>query len=63
MLNENNYKKGLIIHEQTKYNINYDRQPLFDIICSSLAQRLLDDPFSADLTAEQKEVLNNLINK
>ena len=42
MLTENNYNKGIQILEQIKYNIAYDKAPLFDIVYCGLAMKLLN---------------------
>lgn len=63
MLNNTDYRKGLTVLEQTKYNINYDRKLLMDIVISSLARVLLDCSYSKNLTDEQKEILTSLTNK
>lgn len=63
MLNDTDYRKSLTILEQIKYNINYDRKPLIDIVISSLARTLLDCSYSAELTDEQREILTGLTNK
>ena len=63
MLNDTDYRKGLMILEQTKYNINYDRKLLMDIVISSLARTLLDCSWSDELTDEQREILISLTNK
>ena len=63
MLNDTDYRKSLIILEQIKYNIDYDRKPLIDIVISSLARTLLDYSYSAELTDEQREILTSLTNK
>lgn len=63
MLNDTDYRKGLMILEQTKYNINYDRKPLMDIVINSLARTLLDCSWSDELTDEQREILISLTNK
>lgn len=63
MLNDADYRKGLTILEQTKYNINYDRKLLRDIVISSLARVLLDCSYSEDLTDEQREILTSLTSK
>lgn len=60
MLTENNYSKGEAVFEQTKYNINYDKKPLFDIVVAGMASRLLQHQYSLMLTDEQKEILNNM---
>lgn len=60
MLTESQYLKSEAIHEQTKYNINYDKKPLFDIVRAGMASRLLSHEYSSDLTDEQKEALNNI---
>lgn len=63
MLNDTDYRKGLAILEQTKYNINYDRKLLRDIVISSLARVLLDCSYSEDLTDEQRDILTSLTSK
>lgn len=52
MLTENNYSKGEAVFEQTKYNINYDKKPLFDIVVAGMASRLLQHQYSLMLTDE-----------
>lgn len=46
-----------------KYSIVYNKKILFDTICANLAHKLLNSEYSADLKEEQKEKLNNIINK
>jgi hypothetical protein len=41
MLTESNYTKGNAIVNQIKYNIAYNKKPLFDIVCAGMAHRLL----------------------
>lgn len=60
MLTKSQYLKSEAIHEQIKYNINYDKKPLFDIVCAGMASRLLSHEYASDLTDEQKEILNNV---
>jgi hypothetical protein len=61
MLTSYNYEKGIAINETIKYNIAYDRNKLFNTVLSSLADKLLNNEFSSDLTVEQKEILEKLI--
>lgn len=63
MLNDTDYKKSLTILEQIKYNINYDRQILMNIVISSLARTLLDCSWNTELTDEQRERLTSLTSK
>lgn len=63
MLTSNNYLKGVELNEQIKYNINYDRKPLFDIVYSGLASRLLSHEYVAELNEEQMAVLETIKNK
>lgn len=63
MLTENNYTKGMAMNEQIKYNIAYDRTPLFDIVCAGLAAKLLASEYANELTDEQRNVLESIINK
>lgn len=60
MLNEKQYATGLAIAEQLKYNINYDKSPLFDVVCSGFASRLLNHEYAETLTDKQRELLNNI---
>lgn len=63
MLNDADYRKSLTMLEQIKYNIHYDRHMLMDIVIRSLARTLLDCSWSSELTDEQQEMLNNLIDE
>lgn len=63
MLNDADYRKSLTMLKQIKYNIDYDRKPLIDIVISNLARTLLDCSYSAKLTDEQREILTSLTNK
>ena len=63
MLNVNNYNKGISILEQIKYNIKYDRKPLFDIVCAGMADRLLNHEYNDDLTEKQRTILQQIANK
>ena len=62
MLTSDKYQEGLNTLEKTKYNINYCKMSMFDIICSGLANTLLNHEYSEELTEEQKQLLNKLIN-
>ncbi len=62
MLTSDKYQEGLNTLEKTKYNINYCKIPMFDIVCSGLANTLLNHEYSEELTEEQKQLLNKLIN-
>lgn len=62
MLTSDKYQEGLNTLEKTKYNINYCKIPMFDIVCSGLANKLLNHGYSEELTEEQKQLLNKLIN-
>lgn len=63
MLTETNYIKGQAINEQMKYNINFDKKPLFNIVCAGLASRLLNMTYAEELPAEKISILEALINK
>lgn len=60
MLTESNYAKGNAIVNQIKYNIAYNKKPLFDIVCAGMAHRLLQHQYASLLNDEQKKVLNNI---
>ena len=63
MLTENNYNKGIQILEQIKYNIAYDKAPLFDIVYCGLAMKLLNHEYNNELTEEQRSALQEIANK
>lgn len=62
MLTADKYTTGLAIAEQLKYNINYNKAPLFDVICANLASKLINQTY-VELSDEEIEKLNKLINK
>lgn len=62
MLTKEKYNKGLTISEQIKYNINYNKCALFEIVRANLAQKLLNSEY-VELCPKQEEALNKLINK
>ena len=62
MLTTDKYTAGLAIAEQLKYNINYNKAPLFDVICANLASKLINQTY-VELSDEEIEKLNKLINK
>ena len=62
MLTDKNYSKGIISHEQCKYNINYNKKPLFEVVCANLAHKVLTQTF-VELTDVEREKLERLINK
>lgn len=61
MLSKSKYQFGLAIAEQMKYNINYDKSMLFDVVCAGLAEKILNSIYSEDLTEEQRNALNKII--
>ena len=63
MLTNDKYQEGLNTLEKTKYNINYCKKSLFNIVCFGLANRLLSDEYSSELTDEQRAVLQKIINE
>ena len=63
MLTSNNYAKGVALNEQVKFNIMYDKGPLFDIVYSGLAFRLLLHDYATELNEKQKAVLETIKNK
>lgn len=62
MLTDKNYAKGIVSHKQCKYNINYDRKPLFEVICANIAHKMLTQTF-VELTDDERKKLEYLINK
>lgn len=63
MLTENNYQIGLKAFEKLKYNINFCKNELFNIVCMGLANTLLNHPYSDQLTEDQRIKLSNLTAK
>lgn len=63
MLTENNYQRGLTELEEMKYTIEYNKLFIMTIVCSGLAQWLLDHEYSADLTDEQRSALECITSK
>ena len=62
MLTDSSYQKGLIVLEQIKYDINYDRSILFKIVCAKLANTILNaETFSKNLTEQQVQKLHEII--
>ena len=61
MITEKDYLKGIKICEQIKYTIDYNKEPLFEIVFKGLVSRLLSHEYSSELTDEQKELLNDFI--
>lgn len=62
MLTDKNYSKGNILHGLYKHNINYDKKPLFEVVCANLAHKVLTQAF-VELTSAEREKLERLINK
>jgi hypothetical protein len=62
MLTNKNYSKGIMAYEQSKYNVQYDKKLLFDVVCANLAHKVLTQSF-VELTNEEREKLEHLINK
>lgn len=61
MLTKDKYTTGLAIAEQLKYNIAYDKAPLFNVVCVGLAARLLNSQYVEELTDNQIAALNKII--
>ena len=62
MLTVNDYNKGIIVHNQIKYSVVHNNAILFDIVCASLADRLLVHEYSVDLTDEKINRLQKIKN-
>ena len=63
MLTSDKYQEWLNTLEKTKYNINYCKKLLFDVVCFELANRLLSNEYSSELTDEQRAILQKIINE
>lgn len=62
MLTNKNFLKGESLLNISKYNINYDKRPLYDIVLANLAYKLLNQPY-VTLTDKERNLLENIINK
>lgn len=62
MLSEKNYLKGKVVFDTTKYNLNYNKQQLFDIVCANLAHKMLTQ-ITVELTEDERKKLESLTNK
>lgn len=60
MLTSNKYEEGINTLEKVKYNINYCKEPLFNVVLSGFADRLLNYEYSSELTEAQINLLSNL---
>lgn len=60
MLTSNKYEEGINTLEKVKYNINYCKEPLFDIVLAGFVDKLLNHEYSSELTEEQINLLSNL---
>ena len=63
MLTSDKYQEWLNTLEKTKYNINYCKKLLFDVVCFGLANRLLSNEYGSELTDEQRAILQKIINE
>lgn len=59
MLSSNKYTTGLAIAEQLKYNIHYNKAIVFDVVCASLASKLLSQQY-VELDEAQQIKLNKI---
>ena len=62
MLTEKNFLKGVKLNDIAKYNIAYERFPLFEVVCANLAHKVLIQEY-VELTEEERTKLESLINK
>lgn len=62
MLTQSNYLYGKEVLELIKYNIAYNKAPLFEVVKSGLASRLLNHAYKDMLTEEQISILQQIAN-
>lgn len=61
MLNESLYKQGIQLNEILKYNINYNKESISDVVIKAVAKTLLEHEYNDLLTEEEKAILNNIV--
>lgn len=60
---ENNYRIGKHLNNMTKYNINFDRIQILNLVCSNYVEDILKQGDTFSISEEEKHKLLVLIDK
>ena len=60
---ENNYKIGKHLNNMTKYNIDFDRIQILNLVCSNYVEDILKQGDTFSISEEEKHKLLVLIDK
>lgn len=60
---ENNYRIGKHLNNMTKYNIDFDRIQILNLVCSNYVEDILKQGDTFSISEEEKHKLLVLINK
>ena len=60
---ENNYKIGKHLNNMTKYNIDFDRIQILNLVCSNYVEDILKQGNTFSISEEEKHRLLVLIDK
>lgn len=63
MINEQVYLKSIDLFNKIKYTIDYCKQPIYQVIITALANKLINLSFFNELNDEQKTILTNIANR
>ncbi len=60
---ENNYRMGKHLNNMTKYNIDFDRIQILNLVCSNYVEDILKQGDTFSISEEEKHKLLVLIDK
>lgn len=60
---ENNYRTGKHLNNMTKYNIDFDRIQILNLVCSNYVEDILKQGDTFSISEEEKHKLLVLIDK
>lgn len=60
---ENNYRMGKHLNNMTKYNIDFDRIQILNLVCSNYVEDILKQEDTFSISEEEKHKLLVLIDK
>lgn len=60
---ENNYRIGKHLNNMTKYNIDFDRMQILNLVCSNYVEDILKQGDTFSISEEEKHKLLVLIDK
>lgn len=60
---ENNYRMGKHLNNMTKYNIDFDRIQILNLVCSNYVEDILKQGDTFSISEEEKHKLLILIDK